>query len=244
MRGESVRFFEAVIVAGIALSAQAARAEPVVKSGGVPGAATSWTSKKDAVVLEIGETYDASEVANAIQAKVPGAQAKARGTSVIVTGVAESKLLESLAKIDVAPSMDDIDEMLTSMQKPGGDEEGSGSSIRATQAADFSEVLGNDAELISAKVVEVEHHNFPVVIVKVQLTAVPKTVKTVKKGQKIALIPRVKSRDGVVDPNDKASKLNVGAWYAVKGDTVRVRLEGDKPQKDDVWVAAAFQRMK
>jgi len=239
-----VHFFEKAIVLGVLIVPLSAGAEPVVKSGGVPGAATSWTAKKDAVVLEIGESYDANEIATAIQSKVAGATAKARGNTVIVTGVAEPKLLDALAKIDVEPTMDDIDEMLTSLQKPGGDEEGSGSSIRATQAADFTDVLGSAEELISAKVVGVEHHRFPVVIVKVQLTNVPKGVKTVKRGQKIALIPRVKSREGVIDPSDKASKLNVGAWYAVKGDTVRIRLEGDKPQKDEVWIAAAFQRMK
>ncbi len=238
-------FFEkTIILAALATAPLSARADPVVKNGGVPGAATSWTSRKDAVVLEIGDSYDANEIADAISAKVPGASAKARGNSVIVTGVPEAKLLSALTGIDVRPSVDDIDEMLTSLQKPGGDDEGSGSSIRATQVADFSDVLGDSGALIGAKVLSVEHHRFPVVILKVQVTAVPKGVKTVKKGQKIALIPRVKSRDGVIDPNDKASKLNVGAWYAVKGDVVRVRLEGDKPQRDAIWVAAAFQRMK
>ena len=239
-----MHFFEKVIVLGVLILPLSAGAEPVVKSGGVPGAATSWTAKKDAVVLEIGEKYDAAEIATAIESKVAGASAKARGNTVIVTGVTEPKLLDALSKIDVEPSMDDIDEMLTSLQKPGGDDEGSGSSIRATQAADFSDVLGSAEELIGAKVVGVEHHRFPVVIVQVQITSVPKSMKALKRGQKISLIPRVKSKGGVIDPSDKASKLNVGAWYAVKCDAVRIRLEGDKPEKDEVWIAAAFQRMK
>jgi hypothetical protein len=234
---------EKVIALGLLIAPLAASAEPLVKRGG-PGAAVSWTTKKDAVILEIGESYDAGEIAEVIQSKVAGATAKARGNTVIVTGVAEAKLLDALSRIEVEPSMDDIDEMLTSLQKPGGDEEGSGSSIRATQSADFSDVLGSKDELIGAKVLSVEHHRFPVVLVKVQVTSVPKGLKSVKRGQKIALIPRVKSKNGVIDPDDKASKLNIGAWYAVKGDTVRIRLEGAEPEKDEVWIAAAFQRMK
>lgn len=222
-----------------------ASAEPVVKPGGKPGAATSWTAKQDAVVLEISEEYDAEEVAAAVSDKVEGASAKAKGTTVIVTGVAEAKLLEALAEIEVEPSMDDIDEMLTALKNPGGgDDEGSGSSIRASRASDFSDVLGAKEEQVLARVVSVKRHRFPMVVVTLKVMQVPKGVRGVRRGQTLEVIPRVKSRNGIVDPNDKASKLNVGAWYAVKGDRVRLRLEAREPDSDEIRVAAAFQRLR
>jgi hypothetical protein len=229
------------IALAVLLVPTVALAVPIVKGGGEPGAATSWASKKDAVVLEIGADYDASEVASAIEKKVPGSSAKAKGSSVIVTGVAQDKLLAALAQIEVEPSMDDIDEMLTELRKPG-DDEGSGSSIRATQAADFSDVMGEKEALVEGKIVAVEHHRFPMVVVTVKIGSVAAGVKGVKKGQTVKVIPRVKSRNGVIDPEDKTSKLNVGAWYAVKGDAVRLRFEGDAPRSDSIWIAAAFQR--
>lgn len=222
----------------------AASAEPIVQPGGKPGAARSWVTKQDAVVLEIGEEYDAEDVAAAVEAKIQGASAKAKGTSVIVTGVEEAKLLEALAAVEVEPSMDDVDEMLTALKNPGGDDEGSGSSIRASRVSDFSDVLGPKKEQLMARVVSVERHRFPVVVVTLKVTRVPKGALGVRPGQTLKVIPRVKSRNGIVDPHDKASKLNVGGWYAVKGDRIRVRLEGDAPRSDDVWIAAAFQRLR
>lgn len=219
-------------------------AGPVVGPGKKPGAAASWTSAAGAVTLKIAAGYDASEVAKAIGAGVKGSTTKVEKDTVVVTGVAEAALLEALEKIEVKESAgggDDVDAMLSAMQKPGGEEEGSGSSIRATQAADFSEILGAKQELLAAKVVTVDRKKFPLVFVTVKLTQVPKGSPVgLKAGGKIKVLPRVKSKSGVVDPTDQASTLNVGAWYAQPGDAVLLRLEKD--QKDGVWIAAAFDR--
>lgn len=225
----------------------AAFATPVVSPGGKPGAAASWSASGTTVTLTLASGYDASEVAKAISAGVPGATAKADGAKVVVTGVALEKLLVALEKVEVGSggvpgAGDDVDAMLANLQKPGGEEDGSGSSVRATKAADFSDVLGAKSELITAKVVEVKRAQFPMVLVTVKVANVPKTVTLagVKNGAKLTVLPRVKSKNGIVDPKDDASKLNVGAWYAQPGDTVLVRLEPEP--KDGVWIAAAFDR--
>src|SRR5437667_390113 len=81
--------------------------------------------------------------------------------------------------------------------------------------------------------------------VTLQITSIPKgvTLEGVKNGSTISVVPRVKSKSGVIDPADQPSKLNLGAWYAQPGDTVALRLE-KKAGKDKVWVAAAFERKK
>ena len=215
-------------------------ADPVVGPGGKPSAAVSWSSSGGAVVLKISSDFDAATVAKAISSGVPGATAKADDEQVVVSGVKEADLLKALEKVEVEQASDDVDEMLSALQNPGGDEEGSGSSIRATQAADLSGVLGKKTELIRAKVIAVKRHRFPLVMVTVRLEKVPKSVKGLRRGATITVIPRVKSRNGIIDPNDKASKLNVGAWYAQRGDKVMLRLE--KPADKKVWIAAAFDR--
>ncbi|MCK6544622.1 hypothetical protein L6R52_02035 [Myxococcota bacterium] len=236
----------AASVLGAALLAPAltASAAPVVGAGKKPGVAASWSSAGGAVTLKIVQGYDAAEVASAIAAAVKGASAKAQGSDVVVTGLAEADLITALEKVDVkeAASGDDVDAMLANLQKPGGEEEGSGSSIRATQQTDFSEVLGDKTEIIGAKVVSVDRRKFPLVIVTVKLDKVPKGLAGpgLKSGATLKVLPRVKSKNGIVDPNDQASTLNVGAWYAQPGDKVQLRLE--KEPKDGVWVAAAFNR--
>lgn len=233
-----------VLGAALITPAITASAAPVVGAGRKPGVAASWSSASGAVTLKLAAGYDAAEVASAIAAGVKGASAKASGADVVVSGVAEAELLAALEKIDVkeAATADDVDAMLANLQKPGGEEEGSGSSIRATQQTDFSEVLGDKTELIGAKVVSVDRKKFPLVIVTVKLDKVPKgiTGPGLKSGAKLKVLPRVKSKNGIVDPNDQASTLNVGAWYAQPGDKVQLHLE--KEPTDGIWVAAAFNR--
>lgn len=241
-----MRLRRLIIAASLLSCSSLAFATPVVKPGGKPGAAVAWkTDAAGAVVLKLATGYDSAAVAKAIAAKVAGANAKVAGPDVAVTGVAEAKLIAALEGVEVGEpgNGDDVDAMLANLRNPSeGDDEQSGSSIRATSSADFSAVMGNKDELITAKVVEVKRQRFPLVLVTVKVSQLPKGLGLagVKNGSKITVLPRVKSKNGIVDPADEPSQLNLGAWYVETGDTVLLRLE--KEPQDNVWVAAAFDR--
>jgi hypothetical protein len=237
-----MRIMGQLIIVCALCGSSAAFAGPVVSPGGKPGAAQSWTASGTQVTLTLAKGYDAKAVADAIGKALKGATAAVNGDKVVITGMAQDQLLPALEKIEVAEAQDDVDQMLSSLQNQGGGEDGSGSSIRATNLTDFSEVMGKKEEQIAAKVVEVKRAQFPLVFVKVKLAQLPKgvTIEGVKVGATITVVPRVKSKNGVVDPSDAPSKLNLGAWYAQPGDTVMLRLE--PKAKDHVWVAAAFDR--
>jgi hypothetical protein len=224
--------------------ASVAVAAPVVKPGGKPGAAASWKSEGGALVLTLAPGYEADAVAKAIAGKLSGVTAKVSGGNVVVAGLPEAKLLSALEGVEAGEPAggDDVDAMLANLRGGEGEDDQSGSSIRATQAADLSQVMGAKEELITAKVIEVKHQKFPLVLVTVKVSQISKSLVLpgVKAGSKITVLPRVKSKNGVVDPKDEASQLNLGAWYVEPGDTVMLRLE--KEPKDNVWVAAAFDR--
>lgn len=238
-----LRLTESMLL-GVLLAAPAgALADPVVTPGGKPGVATSWAEKNGAVTLVIAGDFDPASVAESIKTNVAGAHPRVAGKEVVVSGLPLAQLLTALEKVDVARSGDDIDAMLQAIQAPGGNEEGSGSSIRATAAADFADVVGDRQGLVIGKVTQVRRAQYPLVFVTVKITKLPKdAIDGLKKGATITVLPRVKSKAGVIDMNDKASKLNVGAWYAQSGDTVALRLE--KPERNDVWVASAFERQE
>lgn len=236
---ETARAFLIALMLG---SASLASAAPVIGPGGKPGAAASWKSAGGGLTLKCAKGFDAAAVAEAIRKHVKSASVKTEGDNITITGLPEAELLKALETVDV-PEGDDVDGLLSQLHNQGGGEEGSGSSIRATKSADFSELMGKKDELITAKVVDVKRAQFPLVFVTVKLGQVPKSAapEGLKPGATITVLPRVKSRQGVVDPSDETSKLNVGAWYAQPGDTVLLRLEKGPP-KDKVWVAAAFDR--
>lgn len=222
------------------LVASTAAADPVVNAGAKPGVAAAWSQEGDAVALDVASGYEASAVADAITAGVPGTQVKVDGQRVVVSGVPQAALLKALEKIDVSPAGDDVDAMLSALQNPGGEEDGSGSSIRATNnTAELDAVRGPPGELVFGKVVKVRRARFPLVFITVKVARGPKA-GTPAKGDTIVVLPRVKSRNGVVDPDDATSKLNVGAWYAQPGDRVKVRLESKEKK---VWVAKAYERV-
>lgn len=225
------------------LSAAPGFADPVLQPGGKPGVATEWSSASGVITLRIGEGFDAEEVATAIRDTLPGAQAKADGPQVVVTGVDEAKLLAALEKIDVGGDGDgdEVDEMLSALQNPGGDEDGSGSSIRAGKKVDFDAVKGPPGHLILGKVVKVRRGRYPVVLVSVKVQRTPKSGKGPARGSTVRVLPLIKSSEGVVDATHAQSQLNVGAWYARRGDRVKLRLSGER---DGIWVAKAFERVK
>lgn len=217
-----------------------ATADPLVKPGAKPGAVSSWSTVGEDVVLIVGNNYEADDVAKAITAKIKGSKTKVNGNSVVVSGVEEKALVPMLARVEVEPALDDVDQMLSALKGGGDEEEGSGSSIRATQVADFSDVLGAQKDRIEGEVVGVTRSSFPVVIVSVKVTKVPRGTRGIAVGNRITVVPRVKSKNGVVDPNDRPSQLNVGAWYAQEGDQVVLNL-GKKRQKK-YWIARGFER--
>jgi hypothetical protein len=217
-----------------------ASADPLVAPGGKPGAAKSWSAKGTTVTLTLADGFSAEEAAKAISKGVPGASAKAEGTStVIVSGLEESKLISALEKVDVAG--EDVDQMFATLRGAGGDGEGSGSSIRATSAKDFSEVIKDPEAKIAAVVVEVKHGTYPHVAVTVKIDQ-PLKDSPIKKGEVVTVVPRITVNKGVIAKDDEQSKTNVGAWYAKKGDKVQLKLEGKT--KQGFWVAERFERVK
>lgn len=216
-------------------------AEPVVAPGKKPGIATAWRGEGKRVVLELQAERDPVAVAEAITKAVPGVKVKVKGSDLEVSGLALDALLSALEKVEVEANLDDVNSMLAAMQAGGRDDDASGSSIRATQAADFSDVLGEPEGLVLGKVVDVRHAAFPQVVVTVEVARVPGGLKGVRRGASIQVLPRVKLKDGAPDPADKASTLNVGAWYVQPGDRVRIRL-ATKPGPGGVYDAVAFER--
>ena len=222
-----------------ALSAPAA-ADTLVQPGGKPGVATSWKASGDKVVLEIKEGFAAAEVAEAIKKAVPGAKAEAKGQTVSVAGVPQDKLITALERIEVSPAADDIDAMFASIQNPGSEDEGSGSSIRATQNTEIPEP-GEGAKVM-ATVVGVRHNRFPLVAVTVRVDQVDGTQTGVAKGGQIVVVPLVQTKDGIIQSGDARSQKNVSAWYARAGDKVSLQL--GQPEGKKFWVALAFERLR
>lgn len=232
-----------VVTAAALLAASSALADPALGPRGEPGAVTRWETSGKTVTLFLAEGYEAETLADALRSRIRGVSAKAGARDVVVTGVSEAELLRLLESVDLPGGGDDFDEMLSALQSPGGEEDGSGSSIRATKRADFSSVKGPPGALIYGKVTKVEHARFPYVVLTVKLTKTPKrAVKGLKRGRTIRVLPRVKAKGGVVDPKDDQSQLNVGAWYAQTGDTVKVRLE--PAPKKGLWLGKAFERVE
>ena len=215
-----------------------ASAEPVLTPGPKAGAATEWKVETAKVILTIGDRYDPVEVASAIEAGVDGAKAAASERQVEVTGVDPDKLLAALVKIEAAPVLDDVDAMLQALQSGGDQEEGTGSSIRATRAMAVAELLGPEKERLQATVLAVQRGKFPLVVISIRIDKAPPGAE-VAAGDKTTIVPRVRNRTGKIAPDDDQSLLNAGAWYAQPGDKVEIRL-GRRGRK--VWWVRAYRR--
>ncbi len=215
-----------------------ASAEPVLTPGPKAGAATAWTVEAAKVTLTIGDRYDPVEVASAIEAGVPGAKAAAADRQIEVTGVEPEKLLAALVKIEAAPALDDVDAMLQALQSGGDQEEGTGSSIRATRAMAADQLLGPKEERLQATVLAVQRGKFPLVVISIRIDKAPPGAQ-VSTGDKTTIVPRIRNRTGKIAPDDDQSLLNAGAWYAQPGDKIEIRLDrrGRK-----VWWVRAYRR--
>jgi hypothetical protein len=222
-------------------AAAPAGADPVVGPGGVPGVATAWRSADGATRLTIDGDFDPNAVAEAIRAGVPGAKVRVDGAAVTVRGVAQAELLTALEGIEVDSSVDDVDAMLSALQNPGGDD-GSGSSIRAGKRVTFDAVSGPPGPIVFGEVTKVKRGKYPLVLISVKLSKSPEAEQGPKRGSTIRVLPFVKAKNGVVDSTHAQSQLNVGAWYAQRGDQVRLRLETEA--RKGIWVAKAFERVE
>lgn len=234
----------AVVAAALMIPALAG-AEPVVQAGGKPGAAKSWTVKGTAVTLVLAEGYSAADVAEAIQRGVQGTTAKAQGEGkVVVTGLGKDELLAALEKVDVAAPLDDVNQMFATLQGVGAAEgEGSGSSIRATKAAELPTVVKDKEAEVPGTIVAVKHGTYPFVAVTIKIDQAPKSGAEIGlvRGAKITVVPRINAPKGLISPGDEQSKMNVAAWYSKPGDKVTLRLEGKS--KHGFWVAERFERL-
>jgi hypothetical protein len=226
------------------LPARAFAGEALVGAGGKPGVATEWSSAGANVTITVKSGFNPAAVAAAIQKSVAGSTAKVEGGRVVVSGVAQPKLLAALEKITIEPGMDDIDSSFANIQNMGGgEEEGSGSSIRASKTTDFSEVMKESALVATVK--QVQQGSFPVAFLVLKVVELPAAggPEGIKKGSTITVVPRIRTLDGgSIDPKDSQSTLNVGAWFARPGDKVAVRLGGAVKDKKDTWLATTFER--
>lgn len=218
------------------------QAEPLLGPNAKPGLVTAWSTASGITTLTLAEGVDADAVAQLIIDSIKGAQAKPNGERVLITGIGEARLLSQLQGLDLSTEDDDVDAMLSELQNPGGDDDGSGSSIRAGKKVQLHQVAGPPGPLVDAEVLQVQHARYPLVVVTVKVRRGPKSGKGPRPGDTIRVVPYVKSKGGVVDPKHPQSQLNVGAWYVQKGDRVRLRLE-EKARKK-LWVAKAFERAK
>lgn len=200
-------------------------AEPLVKMEGgkaTPGVVTAWTGSGPKVELTVKEGTDAKAVAEAINAGVPKVKAKVQGGKIVVTGKAEAELLPALGGIDFGG--EDLGALAAAAS--GGDEGGSGSSLRAKKAADLAKLLEDQATSAAGKVVSVTQEKFPNVVVTVQIMRGPTGAEAanIKKNAKIQFRPVLKQKSGAVDWADEDTQYNAGAWYLRAGDSVKVKF--------------------
>jgi hypothetical protein len=200
-------------------------------------AATELSTREDGrLVLDVDVRYAPQTIAELIRKNFGSAQVIVDGQQIIVEGVEAGPFASAMAKLTVDPQPDDIDQLLASMRETSGPESGSGSSIRARRELDLPELK----QAVRARVRTVQRQRFPLVFVGIDVLETPADAP-VSAGTRIVVLPRVHSRNGLVDPDDPRSKVNVGAWYAKPGDVVEVVLE-PKPDDRNIYVASVFRR--
>lgn len=217
----------------------ASSAETLLTPGGKPGAVVQVSERGGAVVLKLKPGFSAQDVANAVTHAVPDAQCRVDKDSVVVSGVKKAELLPALERIEVSPELDDIDAMLSNMQGLGGQDEGSGSSIRATKVAELGDAAGKKLPRVVGTVVKVRHQRYPVVALRVKVTDAG-GLAGLGAGQEIEVVPLVARGKGDPSIDPAQSRKNARAWYARPGDEVQVELQarGEK----DVFVARSYER--
>lgn len=238
-----MRAFSILVV--ISTFTAAAVAAPVWKPGSERAAVQSIGENDGRVEIRVHPRFDPRDVTAILTRELPRAQLLVDGLTIIVEGATTREIQRALKPAEVDPSLDDIDALLADIREPGGPDEGSGSSVRARREADLErEVDETDSALPLGwgRVTGVQRQRFPLVLVSVELEAAPPGTP-LEAGERIVILPRVRSRRGIIDPDDARSLQNMGAWYVRKGDPVRFRLE-PRPEDQKIWVASTFERIE
>ncbi len=217
----------------------ATSAETLLTAGGKPGVIVRVGEKGEAVVLDVRSGFSPKDVAEAVAHGVPGAKCVVAKNLVLVSGVTKAELLPTLERIEVSPELDDIDAMLSNMQGASNQDEGSGSSIRATKVAEVSTEDGSALPRVVGTVVKVRHQRYPFVGLRVKVSDAG-GMKGLKVGEEIEVVPHVARGKGDPSIDKAASRRNAKAWYARPGDEVVVELKAQSGKH--VFVAASYER--
>lgn len=217
----------------------ASSADTLLAPGGKPGVITRVDTKGESVVLKVKNGFSPEDVANTVTHGVPGARCKVERDSVMVSGVSKADLLPALERLEVSPQLDDIDAMLSNMQGLGTEDEGSGSSIRATKVAELGEADGKKLPRVVATVLAVRHQRYPLVALRVKVSDAG-GLEGLSAGKEIEVVPLIARGKGDKSVEISQSRKNARAWYARPGDEIVVELKarGDK----DVFVAQSYER--
>jgi hypothetical protein len=226
-----------VWISGLAAVAALWRIAP---AGADEGPVARLSESDGRVEVRVRPGWDPADLASALGRELPKAQILVDGSTVVVEGAGIEAVRVVLDRAPVERSLDDVDALLADMREAGRGESGSGSSVRARRDLK-TEGSEEDAAPIVGVVESVKRQRFPLVLVGVVVRTATEGAR-VKPDDRIVVLPRVRSRRGVIDPNDPQSKRNIGAWYVRPGDRVRVRLE-PRPDGQPVWVAQSFERL-
>lgn len=188
-----------------------------------PGLVTAWKGSGKKVELTVKKGTDASEVADAVQAKVDGVKkTKVVGGKVLVIGLTEADLLKGMDGVELGG--DDIGAL--AMASLGDEDEGSGSSLRAKKTAKVNKLFKDRKTVAKGVVVSVGGKKFPLSAVKVRVLSGPTGPlgKKVRKGKTVVFHPKIQMKGGAPDLSDDLTQVNIGAWYFEAKDRVTIKI--------------------
>ena len=208
--------------------------------GAAEGPVAELSASDGRVEVRVRPGWDAADIASALGRELPKAQILVDGSTVVVEGAGIEAVRVVLDRAPVERSLDDIDALLADMREANQTDSGSGSSVRARRDLKTDEEEETAAPIVGV-VESVKRQRFPLVLVGVVVRTAAEGAR-VEADDRVMVLPRVRSRRGVIDPDDEQSKLNIGAWYVRPGDRVRLVLE-PRPEGQPVWVARSFERL-
>lgn len=224
-----------------------AEARPLIGKKDAPGAVRRWEQSGRRLVLHVSEGTEAQDVEEALLAasaiRQAGARILARGDRVVVIapkGTDMDQLFAELRTLDVVG--DDVDAVLASLSAPTEGEDGSGSSIRAgkaTRLADADDKKSAPIGTLQGTVLKVERRRFPIALITVKLEA--GSAPGLALGQSVVILPRVRSRRGLIDPRDRKSQANLGGWFLLPGDALKFSL--DPQRRRSPRIAESLERL-
>ncbi|NJK89168.1 MAG: hypothetical protein HC923_07015 [Myxococcales bacterium] len=228
------------LVLGLFVSSSALAA-PIYEAN-APSATVELVEDEGRLELTVSPGFDPNEVAALIAKALPKAQIVVDGSRVLLDGVDVASTKRKLATLEVERNFDDVDALLAQMRDPGADEQGSGTSVRARREESLAVSEGTKSAPLVARVTKIERQTFPLVFLDVAVQEIEGSFGKLTRGSSVIILPRVRSRKGVVDPSDETSRQNMGAWYVKPGDLVKLVLE-PRPEGQAVWIAASVERL-